>query len=55
MKHCCQQNAFFATNAPSKGVQMRGTTRPFAQWNHISRTCNIPNHWKSTKARRSYL
>jgi len=25
-----------------------------AQWNRISRTCNIPKHWKSTKTR-SYL
>jgi len=38
----------------SKGAQMRYTTRPFAQWNLISRTCNIPKHWKSTKTR-SYL
>jgi len=30
----------FATNVPFKGAQMR-----------ISRTCNIPNHWKSTKTR----
>ena len=25
-KHCCQQNAFFATNAPSEGAQMHSTT-----------------------------
>jgi len=43
-----------ATNAPSKGAQMHRTTRPFAPWNLISRTCNIPKHWKSTKTR-SYL
>ena len=30
------------------------TTRPFAQWNPIPHTCNIPKHWKSTKTR-SYL
>jgi len=43
-----------ATNAPSKGTQMRRTTRPFAQWNLNLRTCNIPKHWKSTKTR-NYL
>jgi len=43
-----------ATKAPSRGAQMRRTTRPFAQWNIISRTYNIPKHWKSTKTR-SYL
>jgi len=53
-KHWCQQNAFFATNTPSEGAQMRSTTRVFAQWNLISRTCNIPNHWMSTITR-SYL
>jgi len=26
--HCCQHSAFFATNTPSEGAQMRGTTRP---------------------------
>jgi len=26
-KHCCQQSAFFATNAPSKGAKTRCTTR----------------------------
>jgi len=28
-KHICQQSAFFATNAPSKGAQMRCTIRTF--------------------------
>jgi len=28
MKHCCQQNAFFATNAPSKVAQMRRSLLP---------------------------
>jgi len=28
-KHCCQQSAFFATNAPSKGAQMCCSTRTF--------------------------
>jgi len=50
-KHSYQQSAFFATNAPSKGAQMRSTTRPFAEWNLISSTCNIPKYWKSTKTR----
>jgi len=50
-----QTKRIFATNAPSKGAQMRRTTRAFAQWNLISRTCNIPKRWKSTKTRRSYL
>ena len=48
-----KKKRFFASNAPL-GAQMRNATRPFAQWNLISSTCNIPNHWKSTKTR-SYL
>ena len=32
-------------------VQLRSTTRPFAQWILISLTCNIPKHWKKTKTR----
>jgi len=52
-KHCCQQSPSSATNAPLN-AQMRWTTGPFAQWNHISRTFNIPKLSKSTKAR-SYL
>jgi len=27
-KHCCQQNAFFAINAPSEGAQMRNSLPP---------------------------
>jgi len=44
----------FCNQCSSKCAQMRKTTRASAQWNLISRTCNIPNHWKSTKTR-SYL
>jgi len=29
-EHCCQQNAFFATDAPSEGAQMHSAIRPFA-------------------------
>jgi len=31
----------FCNQCSSKHTQMRRTTRPFAQWNLISRTCNI--------------
>jgi len=31
------------------GAQMLRTTRPFAQWNLISRTYNIPNIGKARK------
>jgi len=44
----------FCNQCSSKGAQMRRTTRQFAQWNLISRTCNIPKRWESTKTR-SYL
>ena len=32
----------FCNQCSSKGAQMRRTTKPFAQWNLISRTCSIP-------------
>jgi len=41
-KHCCQQSAFSATNAPSQGAQMCSITRPFAQ-NLISRNFQHSN------------
>jgi len=36
-----------ATTAPLQMCANAQNHRPFAQWNLISRTCNIPNHWKS--------
>jgi len=39
-KHCCQQGAFFVTNT------LKCAT---AQWNLISRTCDIPKQRKTRK------
>jgi len=50
-KHCCANKThFLQPMLPLKGAQkMRSTTRLFARWHLVSRTCNIPKHWKSTK------
>jgi len=56
MKHFCQQNAFFATSAPSEGAQIHRTT--------MQTICVVKSHLarlqhskslKKYKKRRSYL
>jgi len=37
----------FCEQCPCGSAQLHRTTRPPAQWNHISCTYNIPKHWKS--------
>jgi len=56
MKHFCQQNAFFATSAPSEGAQIHRTTMQTicVVKSHLARL----QHSKSLKKyekRRSYL